>query len=50
MNGASTELTVPETRPSAVAALVPVAFEEWRRRPRLEKTREYFWSYFGEIF
>jgi len=23
---------------------------EWRRRPLLEKTREYFWSYFGEIF
>jgi cardiolipin synthase len=22
----------------------------WRRRPLLEKTREYFWSYFGEIF
>jgi len=33
VNGASTELTVPETRPSAVAAMVPVAFEEWRRRP-----------------
>ncbi|HEY0504050.1 MAG TPA: XrtA system polysaccharide chain length determinant [Lysobacter sp.] len=27
------DLTVPETRPSAVAAMVPVAFEEWRRRP-----------------
>ncbi len=24
--------------------------EQWRRRPRLEKTRELFWSYFGEIF
>ncbi len=23
---------------------------EWRHRSRLEKTREYFWSYFGEIF
>jgi cardiolipin synthase A/B len=23
---------------------------EWRRRSLLEKTREYFWSYFGEIF
>jgi len=33
VNGASTELTVPETRPSAIAAMVPVAFEEWRRRP-----------------
>jgi cardiolipin synthase A/B len=22
----------------------------WRRRPLLEKTREHFWSYFGEIF
>ena len=27
------EMTVPETRPSAIAAMVPVAFEEWRRRP-----------------
>ena len=27
------DLTVPETRPSAIAAMVPVAFEEWRRRP-----------------
>jgi cardiolipin synthase len=24
--------------------------EQWRRRSRLEKTRERFWSYFGEIF
>ena len=24
--------------------------DEWRRRSLLEKTREYFWSYFGEIF
>ena len=24
--------------------------EQWRKRPFLEKTREYFWSYFGEIF
>lgn len=24
--------------------------DQWRRRPRLEKTRELFWSYFGEIF
>lgn len=23
---------------------------EWRRRPMLEKVREHFWSYFGEIF
>ena len=23
---------------------------QWRQRPFLEKTREYFWSYFGEIF
>jgi cardiolipin synthase len=22
----------------------------WRRRSPLEKAREYFWSYFGEIF
>ena len=22
----------------------------WRHRPRLEKTRELFWSYFGEVF
>ncbi|MET3929700.1 polysaccharide chain length determinant protein (PEP-CTERM system associated) [Lysobacter sp. OAE881] len=35
MNGASTELTIPEARPSAIAAMVPVAFEEWRRRPVL---------------
>lgn len=27
------DLTIPETRPSAIAAMVPVAFEEWRRRP-----------------
>ena len=24
--------------------------QRWRQRPRLEKTRELFWSYFGEIF
>lgn len=24
--------------------------EQWRRRSMLEKTREHFWSYFGEIF
>jgi len=24
--------------------------DAWRRRSPLEKTREYFWSYFGEIF
>jgi cardiolipin synthase len=24
--------------------------DTWRRRPRLEKAREKFWSYFGEIF
>jgi cardiolipin synthase len=24
--------------------------EQWRRRSRLEKSRELFWSYFGEIF
>jgi cardiolipin synthase len=24
--------------------------QQWQRRPRLEKTRELFWSYFGEIF
>ena len=24
--------------------------QEWRHRSLLEKTREYFWSYFGEIF
>ena len=23
---------------------------EWRRRSPLEKAREHFWSYFGEIF
>ena len=24
--------------------------DEWRRRSFLEKAREHFWSYFGEIF
>jgi phosphatidylserine/phosphatidylglycerophosphate/cardiolipin synthase-like enzyme len=24
--------------------------EEWRRRSALEKIREHFWSYFGEVF
>ena len=24
--------------------------QQWRGRPRLEKTRELFWSYFGEVF
>jgi cardiolipin synthase len=24
--------------------------ESWRRRPRLERVRELFWSYFGEVF
>ena len=24
--------------------------EEWRKRPRLEKVRNRFWSYFGEVF
>jgi cardiolipin synthase A/B len=28
----------------------PLRLEEWRQRSTLEKTREYFWSYFGEIF
>ena len=28
----------------------PLRLDEWRQRSRLEKTREYFWSYFGEIF
>lgn len=32
------DLVVPETRPSAIAAMVPVAFEEWRRRPVLLAT------------
>jgi cardiolipin synthase len=27
-----------------------ITLEEWRRRGRLERTREYFWSYFGEVF
>jgi cardiolipin synthase len=27
-----------------------LVLEEWRRRSMLEKTREYFWSYFGEVF
>jgi phosphatidylserine/phosphatidylglycerophosphate/cardiolipin synthase-like enzyme len=24
--------------------------DPWRQRSALEKSREYFWSYFGEIF
>jgi hypothetical protein len=24
--------------------------ETWRRRPRLLRVREHFWSYFGEVF
>jgi cardiolipin synthase A/B len=24
--------------------------ESWRRRPRLQRVREHFWSYFGEVF
>jgi cardiolipin synthase len=24
--------------------------ERWRRRPFMQKTREHFWSYFGEVF
>ncbi|UNK50263.1 hypothetical protein MNR01_04305 [Lysobacter sp. S4-A87] len=35
MNGSSMDLVVAEARPSAVAALVPVAFEESRRHPVL---------------
>jgi cardiolipin synthase len=31
----------------AARRLDPVS---WRQRPMLEKSREYFWSYFGEIF
>lgn len=27
-----------------------IELAQWRRRPFLEKTREKFWSYFGEIF
>ena len=27
-----------------------LALDDWRRRSPLEKAREYFWSYFGEIF
>jgi cardiolipin synthase len=23
---------------------------QWRRRPFMQKVREHFWSYFGEIF
>jgi len=33
-----------------IARAKPLRLEEWRQRSRLEKTREYFWSYFGEIF
>jgi len=24
--------------------------DDWRNRPRLERTREFFWSYFSEVF
>jgi cardiolipin synthase len=27
-----------------------LVLEQWHRRSLLEKTREYFWSYFGELF
>jgi cardiolipin synthase A/B len=27
-----------------------IQLDEWRRRPRLDKMREKFWSYFGEVF
>lgn len=27
-----------------------LTLEEWRRRPMLDKIREHFWSYFGEVF
>jgi cardiolipin synthase len=27
-----------------------IQLDEWRQRPLLEKTREKFWSYFGEVF
>jgi cardiolipin synthase len=27
-----------------------LTLDEWRRRPFVEKTREHFWSYFGELF
>jgi cardiolipin synthase len=28
----------------------PIALDAWRRRPAADKAREYFWSYFGEVF
>ena len=28
----------------------PLTLEAWRQRPMLDKVREHFWSYFGEIF
>jgi hypothetical protein len=27
-----------------------LSLERWRVRPFVERTREHFWSYFGEIF
>jgi cardiolipin synthase len=27
-----------------------LTLEDWRRRPGLERIREWFWSYFGEVF
>ena len=28
----------------------PLTLEGWRQRPMLDKVREHFWSYFGEVF
>ena len=28
----------------------PLTLEAWRQRPMLDKVREHFWSYFGEMF
>ena len=28
----------------------PLTLEAWRKRPMLDKVREHFWSYFGEVF
>jgi phosphatidylserine/phosphatidylglycerophosphate/cardiolipin synthase-like enzyme len=28
----------------------PLTLDGWRARPMLDKVREHFWSYFGELF
>ena len=55
------ELNVAVSSPALAARLLAdfendlkasrqIDLAEWRTRSRLQKTREKFWSYFGEIF